>query len=70
MYLHQNIHKYTCIYSNWKTHKHIVHVLVERRWHSSILNVQSFSGADCDIDQYLVVANVRETLAEIKEAAH
>ena len=39
------------------------------RWHSSILDVRSFRGADCDIDHYLVVAKVRERLAVRKQAA-
>ena len=39
MFLHQNIHKYTWIYLNGKTHNHIDHILVERIWHSSIFNV-------------------------------
>jgi hypothetical protein len=37
--------------------------LIDRRWHSSVLNVQSFRGADRDTDHYLVVAKVRESLA-------
>ena len=35
----------------------------------SILNVQSSSIADCDTDQYLVVANIKERLAVNKAAA-
>ena len=35
----------------------------------SILNVQSFRGADCDIDHYLVVAEFKERLAVSKQAA-
>jgi len=34
-----------------------------------MLDVRSFRGADCDTDQYLVVANVRERLAIRKQAA-
>src|SRR5215475_12768201 len=45
------------------------HVLIDRRWHSSILDVRSFRGAECDTDQYLVVAKVRERLAVRKQAA-
>jgi len=44
-------------------------MLVDRRWHSSVLDVRSFRGADCDTDHYLVVAKVRERLAVSKQAA-
>jgi len=37
-----------------------------RRWHSSILDVRSFMGAECDADHYLVVVEVREKLAVSK----
>ena len=43
--------------------------LIDRTWHSSILDVRSFRGADCDTDHYLVVAKVRERLAVIKQPA-
>jgi hypothetical protein len=43
--------------------------LIDRRRHSSILDVQSFRGADCDTDHYLVAAKVRERLAVSKRAA-
>jgi len=42
--------------------------LIDRRWYSSILEVHSFRGADCDTDHYLVVAKVRERLAISKKA--
>jgi len=37
------------------------------RWQSSILEVRSRIGADCDTDHYLVVAKVRERLAVSKQ---
>jgi hypothetical protein len=37
--------------------------LIDRRRHSSILDVTSFRGADCDSDHYLVVAKLRDRLA-------
>jgi hypothetical protein len=69
MFPHRNIHK--CIWTSpdRKTHNQIDHVLIDKRWHSSILYVQSFRGDDCDTDHYLVVAKVRVRLAVSKEAA-
>jgi hypothetical protein len=43
--------------------------LKDRRWHSSILDVRSFRGANCDTDHYLVVAKFKERLAVSKQAA-
>jgi len=45
------------------------HITTDRRWHSSILDVRSLRGADCDTYHYLVVAKVRERLAVNKQAA-
>jgi hypothetical protein len=44
--------------------------LIDRRRHSSILDVRSFRAADCDTDLYLVVAKVKERLAVTKQATH
>jgi len=39
------------------------------RWHSSILDVRSFRGADYDTDHFLVLVKVRERLAVSKQIA-
>jgi hypothetical protein len=44
-------------------HNQIDHMLIDRRWHSGILDVRSFMVADCDTYHYLAVAKVREILA-------
>jgi hypothetical protein len=63
MFPHRRNHKYICTSPDGKTHNQIDHILIDRRRHSSILDVRSFRGADCDSDHYVVVAKVRERLA-------
>jgi len=69
MFSHRNIHKYTWTSPYGKTHNQIDHMLIDRRWHLSVLDVGSFKEADYDTDHYLAVAKVREKLAVSKQAA-
>jgi len=69
MFLHRNTHKHTWTSPDGKTHNQIGNILINRRWHSRILDVRIFRGADCNTDDYLVVANVRERLAVSKQSA-
>jgi hypothetical protein len=44
--------------------------LIDRRRHSSTLDVRSFRAADCGTDHYLVVAKIRGRLAVSKQTTH
>jgi hypothetical protein len=44
------------------------HVLIDKKQHSSITDIQSFRGDDCDTDHHLVTANIRERLSVQKQA--
>jgi hypothetical protein len=59
---HRSIHKYTWTSPEGKTHNQ---TLIDRERQSSIVDVRSFRGSDFDTDQHLVVAKVRDRLAEI-----
>jgi hypothetical protein len=69
MFPHRNIYKNKWWSSDGKIHSHINHILIDRRWHSGILDVPSFMGADYDTDYYLVVAKVMGKLAVSKLVA-
>jgi hypothetical protein len=69
MFPHRKIHKYAWTSLEGNTHNQTDHVLIDKRRHSSILDVRSFRGAVCDTDHYLVAVRVRERLAVSKRAA-
>jgi hypothetical protein len=64
------VHKYTWTCADGKAQIQIYHILIDRRRHSSVLDVRSFRAADCDTDHYLVVAKIRERLTVNKQRLH
>ena len=63
MFPHRNIHNCTWTSPDGKTHNQTDHILIDRKWHSSVLDIRSFRGADCDTNHCLVVSKVRKRLA-------
>jgi hypothetical protein len=48
MFPHRSIHKLTWTFPDRKTHNQLDHILMNWRWHSSVLDVRSLRGAGCD----------------------
>jgi hypothetical protein len=66
-----NIHKFIWISVDGKPQSQFDHMLIDRRRYSSVLDVRSFRATDCDTTNHcLVVAEVRERLAVIKQTTH
>ena len=63
---YRNIHKNTWTAPDKNNNSQIDYILIDR-WHSSILDIRSLTGADCDTVHYLVVEKVRERLAVNKQ---
>jgi hypothetical protein len=57
---HHNVHKCTWTTPDGKTHNKNHHVSTDKEGYSNIVEIQSFRGAGCGIDHYLVVAKFRE----------
>jgi len=59
---HQKIcHEYAQTSSDRKMHIQIDYILTNKIYHTSVVDVQYFRGADSGTDHYLVAAKVKET---------
>ena len=65
MFPHLKIHQYSRTSPSGKTRNQTDHILIERRWHSCILDVRSCREVKCDTDHYLMVAKIGEKLTVI-----
>ncbi|KAJ4433345.1 hypothetical protein ANN_15604 [Periplaneta americana] len=48
------------------THNQIDHILIDKRRHTSIVDIRTFRDADCNSDHYLVIGELRERLSVAK----
>ena len=69
MFPHQNIHKYTWTSRDGKTHKQIDHILIDRRWESSILIYEVAGELTVIPNTVWCFAKVRERLVVSKQEA-
>ena len=51
--------KYTWIAPDGRTKNMIDHIIIQRRWKSSIQKCRTYPGADCDTDHQLLMAKVK-----------
>lgn len=61
----KDIHQCTWKSPNGHTYNQIDHVLIDRRFRSSILDVTSYRGADCDTDYFLAIAKCKIKIKKI-----
>jgi hypothetical protein len=66
MFTHCNIHKHNWTSPDGKMKHQINHVLIDKRWHSSIVEVKSFRGTDSDTHYYLVDEEITERISVSK----
>jgi len=69
MFPHRSIHEYAWGCPDRKTHNQIDQILIDSKWHSSVLDVRFFRVADCDSDRCPVIPSVRKILAGSKPSA-
>ncbi|XP_063416092.1 uncharacterized protein LOC134697738 [Mytilus trossulus] len=56
---HKNIHKATWVSPNGKVKNQIGHILINKKWRSSLLDVKVKRGADVYSDHHLVIGKIR-----------
>ncbi|XP_065576374.1 uncharacterized protein LOC136037582 [Artemia franciscana] len=58
MFAHKTIHKYSWNSPDGRAHNQIDHLLINRKWKSSLQDVRAFRGADVASDHALMIARI------------
>lgn len=70
IFAHKNIHKATWISPDGRTVNQIDHIMINKMWRGSLLDVKARRGADLANDHYLVIGAVRLKVAKNKIKAN
>jgi len=67
LFKHKDIHKYTWTSPDGKTKNQIDHIIINKKWRTSLLDVRTRRGADVASDHELIVAKIRLKLRTAKK---
>ena len=68
LFPHRDCHKVTWVSPDQRTHNQIDHVIISRRWRSSLQDVRVKRGADVGSDHHLLMAKVKVRMAKLVKA--
>ena len=67
LFQHKDIHKVTWISPDGNTKAQLDHIIINRKWKSSLQDVRVYTGADCGSDHNLVIGEIKLKLRQARK---